>query len=198
MGSIMSEDLDCDFLIRMAAIAVQGMPPDWVASGPILGALLALADLPICAAPHPGAARALEALGARLPVALAPEECAPESIDLLVLEDPAEFTPAWRQALAPGALIFARNAQGPVLESEGAVIAFLDFEAGVSLDLRAGCQSRHLRALVEECVRRPDLPAAIVRMAIVLQGRHAHLDLAGRAALWRDTPAAGLALGIVT
>jgi hypothetical protein len=193
----MSEDLESDVLIRMAMVAVQGMPSDWVAAGPILGAVLELADLPICAAPHPDASRALEALGARLPVARNPEERPPLSIGLLVLGDPSEFTPDWVPALAPGAILLTRNAPGPVFEGEGAVNALLDFEAGISLDLCAGGDNPDLRALIEACGRRPALAAAIVRMAAVLQGKHAHLDLAQRAVPRSDAASAEAEGGVV-
>jgi hypothetical protein len=185
----MSEGIDTDFLIRMAATAIQWMPPDWVPSGPILGPLLDLADLPLCAAPHPDASRALEALGARLPVARAPQDCWPASIGLLVLQDPREFSTEWRQALAPGALVFTRNTQQTVVQEDGALNVLLEFEAGISLDLCEGGHAKALRAFVEDCVRRRDLTAAVIQMALVLQGKHAHLVLATEAASRREVTA---------
>lgn len=174
----MSTTPDATVLIGMAGIAVQGMPEDWIHAGPVLGLLLDQADLPLCAAPDPAAARALAALGARLPVASAPEECAPASVGLLALQSPETFAPGWRGVLAPGALVVTRNAQGPVLEEDGALHVHLGIEAGISVDLRAGGHAAAVRGLLEACAGRQDLCAAIEAMSLVLASKHAHLNLA--------------------
>jgi hypothetical protein len=178
----MPDDIDATFLVRMAATPVHWMPADWVPSGPILGPLLELADLPLCAAPDPDASRALEALGARLPVARTPQECWPASIGFLVLREPGEFSDEWRRVLAPGALVVTRNAEHAVIREDGVVSVLLDLEAGVSLDLCAGGHAKALRAFLENCVHGPQLAAAVVQMALALQGKNAHLMMAAKAA----------------
>jgi hypothetical protein len=185
----MSQSLDAEILIRMTAVAVQGIPRDWVAIGPILGALIDMADLPICAAPDPDAARTLMALGARLAPAPQPEAPPIAGIDLLVLKDRSEFTPEWRPFLAPGALVIVRGCEAPILGEDDALTALLDFEDGISLDLRAGGRNTRLRLLVEALGHRPELSDAIIWMAEILQSKHAHLELAGRASSWIDDQA---------
>jgi hypothetical protein len=129
-------------------------------------------------------------LGARFPLASSPRECGPESIGLLVLEAPEEFTEEWRQVLAPGALVVTRNAQRPVVKEGGAVNVILEVDAGISLDLCEGGHSNALRAILEECANRADLTDAIVQMALMLQSKHAHVTLPALAATRRDAPAA--------
>ncbi len=153
----MSHDPETTFLIQMAAVAVQGVPSDWVSSGPIIGALLNLADLPLCAASDAAAARTLVALGARLPVASAPESCAQASIGLLVLDAPGEMSVEWQQVLAPGALVVTRSATGPVLDADGSLHVYFEIDAGMALDLCRGGQNDALRAFVEDASRRPGL-----------------------------------------
>jgi hypothetical protein len=178
----MSHDPETTFLIQMAAVAVQGVPSDWVSSGPIIGALLNLADLPLCAASDAAAAQTLVALGARLPVASAPESCAQASIGLLVLEAPGEMSLEWQQVLVPGALVVTRSATGPVLDADGSLHVYFEIDAGMALDLCRGGQNDALRAFVEDASRRPGLTDAVARMALVLQGRNTHLLLAVDAA----------------
>lgn len=179
----MSHDPETTFLIQMAAVAVQGVPSDWISSGPIIGALLDLAELPLCAAPNDSAARTLTALGARLPVASAAQSSAEASIGMLVLSTPNEMSVEWQRVLAPGALVVTRSAPGPVLDVADSLHVYLEIDAGMSLHLYRGGKNHALRAFLEDASRRPGLTASIARMSLVLQSRNTHLLLASDAAL---------------
>lgn len=179
-------EIERRFLLRMAMTGVQGIPRDWVGCSPILAALLDFAGFPRCAAGDARSAQALTAMGARLPIIAEPQQAQAQVVDVLLLEAPMMLTPEWTAVLSKGALVILRGSEGQACPEEGALNHVLDFENGLSIGLRPGCQDGPLRDIILACKQDRALTGAIVQMALVLQSRNAHVALASDAIRQRD------------
>lgn len=179
-------EIERRFLLRMAMTGVQGLPRDWVGCSPIVAALLDFAGFPRCAAGDARAARAMTAMGVRLPIIVEPQQAEAQAVDVLVLDAPMTLTPDWAAVLSQGALVVLRGSEGEACSDEGALNCVLDFEDGLSIGLRPGHQDGPLRDFILACKQDSALTGTIVQMALVLQSRNAHIALASDAIRQRD------------